>query len=69
MTTLEESGRGAEYEIDMTGDVAVFEVLPATIQKYRVLPTQKATVSKHERDRRQLESPVPGPPDRPSFQK
>ena len=31
----------------MAGNITVFEILPATIQKHRVLPSEKATVTKH----------------------
>jgi hypothetical protein len=41
VTTLEPRRGCAEDEIDMTCDIAIFEILPAAIQKDRVLPAQK----------------------------
>ena len=46
MAALEESSGAAEDKIDVTGDVAVFKVLPATIDEDRVLPTEEATLAK-----------------------
>jgi len=31
VTTVKECGGGTEYEIHMTGDVAILEILPAAI--------------------------------------
>src|SRR5262249_45702094 len=46
VTTLEPGRGSAKDEIDMAGNVAIFEVLAATIEENCVLPTEKATASK-----------------------
>src|SRR5262245_27887093 len=46
VATLEKRCGSAENKIDMPGDVAVFKVLAATIEQDRVLPSQKAAISK-----------------------
>ena len=38
--------RGAEDEIDVTLDIAVFEIMTVAINKQRILPTEEATIPK-----------------------
>src|SRR5438067_10884086 len=47
MAAFEPCGCGAEDEINVPGNVAVFEILPATIQKHSILPSDNATATKH----------------------
>src|SRR5262249_33911893 len=42
MAILKKSRRGAEDEIHVTRDVAVFKILAAAVEQNRVLPSQKA---------------------------
>src|SRR5262245_42463979 len=47
-TILEEGSRGAKDKIDVPRDVTVFEILTPAVQQDRVLPTEEATVTKHD---------------------
>jgi hypothetical protein len=44
---LKECCRSAKDKVDMAGDVTIFEVLPAAVQEYGVLPTKKPAVAKY----------------------
>ena len=46
MAVFKKSFCTAKDEINVAFDVAIFEELPATVDKQRVLPTEKATVLK-----------------------
>src|SRR6266550_4423866 len=48
VAVLEPGRRGAKDKVDVTGDVAVFKILPPPIQKNRVLPSQEAAVAKRD---------------------
>ena len=48
MTVFKPRGRGAKDKIDVPGDVAILEILPAAIDQNRVLPAEKAAVAKDD---------------------
>src|SRR5262245_32304984 len=48
VAVLEPRCRGAKDEIDVTGNVAVLKVLPATIYQNCVLPPKKPTFAKYD---------------------
>jgi hypothetical protein len=47
MAVFEKGCRGAEYEINVTFNVAVFKILSAPVQENRILPSKKPTVTEH----------------------
>src|SRR5262249_19678151 len=47
-TTLEERGRAAENEVDVTGDERILEILTAAVEEDRVLPSKEAAVAKDD---------------------